>query len=150
MFHPALAFAQFAISIFFISAGLLAQGRVEPGGIIGNTYLTFICMGGSGIGGFLYVVMNSFTIKAQETSGVRALKFICSFFIGLVFAAWIIPYMGWDQTPGNVFAISCLAGLLGWGVLMTMMPWAATFIPTLIKTVIGMKTGIDPEQPPKS
>lgn len=145
VFHPVLACAQAVIAFFLIGAGLEAQGKPEVGGVIGNTYLTLVCMGGAGIGGFIYVVMNAFTLKVQETSAVRGLKFIVSLLIGCVFTPWAIHHYSLSEEPSDILALSTLVGLVGWGVVMTLLPWAASFIPNAIKAMFkGNQTSNDP------
>ncbi len=145
VFHPVLALAQILISLLFIGSGMIAEGKVEAGGIIGNTYLTLVCMGGAGVGGFIYVVMNAFTLKVQETSAVRGLKFIVSLLIGSIATPWMIHHYQWSEEPSDILALSTLVGLVGWGVVMTLLPWAASFIPNAIKAMFkGNQPNNDP------
>ncbi len=143
--HPVLSCAQILIAMFFIGAGMIAEGKVEAGGIIGNTYLTLVCMGGAGVGGFIYVVMNAFTLKVPETSAVRGLKFIVSLLIGCVVTPWAIHHYNLSEEPSDILALSTLVGLVGWGVVMTLLPWAASFVPNAIKAMFkGNQANNDP------
>jgi len=142
MIHPALDAAMIFTSIMLTLAGVAAEGKPEPGGIIGNTYLFCICMGGCGIGAALYLAINAISFKIEETTLVRVIKFICSFLIGGVFTPWFIHERQLDESAENVLMLSAVFGLIGWPVLLTLLPWALSFIPNLVRTKAG-----DPPKP---
>jgi len=150
MIHPVLDAASLIIAMLLGTAGMLAQGQPEPGGIIGNTYLTFVCMAGAGAGGLLYVIANAFTLKVAESSAVRAVKFVASFILGCTFSPWAFDYFHWSQTPANVLGLSTLVGLVGWGVVLTLLPWSAGAFGSAIKTAFYAVFRINPPADPKS
>ena len=141
MLHPALLLGQIIFSISCLSGALLAEGQPELGGLFTNTYLTYFCVGGSVLGGVLFVILNAVTFKIVESSLARCLKFLGSVIIGV----WIVPmlfdYFKLSQNSTTVSFWSILIGLIGWSVL------SAVF-PLLVKwgsAGVGKATGTTPD-----
>lgn len=146
MFHPAIFLMQAATSLAVMAAGLAVEGKAEPGGIFGNTYLTLFCAGGSGIGGCLYIIFNYLTLKTAETTVSRILKFLASFMIGMTAGPSIILHFHLSQAAEDVLGTSVLMGLFGWSLLTALFPWLKNFFANLIKSLLTSKTGTSPDK----